>query len=142
MTLRSVSPDNPQWSDLQSALIVAGLPVDDLIQPGQHFFVADNGAFGGIAVDGADALLRSIVVPPTGRARGAGREIVEALAQEAARRGATDGWLLTTNAAEFFARCGFNIVRRETAPAFVRSTRQFGGLCPDSAPLMHRALIV
>ena len=142
MTLRSVSPDNPQWSDLQSALIVAGLPVDDLIQPGQHFFVADNGAFGGIAVDGADALLRSIVVPETGRARGAGREIVEALAQEAARRGATDGWLLTTNAAEFFARCGFNIVRRETAPAFVRSTRQFGGLCPDSAPLMHRALIV
>lgn len=141
MILTALSPAHPQWEDFQSALMASGLPLDDLGERGQHFFVAESGAFGGIALDGADALFRSIVVPQGVRRRGAGREIVEALAQQATRHGASNGWLLTTNAAEFFARCGFSLTRREAAPTFVRATRQFAGLCPASASLMHRPLI-
>lgn len=142
MILTSVSPGDLRWSDFQSVLIEAGLPVDDLGEPSQHFFLSDSGAIGGIAVDRANALFRSIVVPPAARQSGAGRRIVEALAQEAASRGASDGWLLTTDAAGFFTRCGFNLARRDAAPTFVRATRQFSGLCPASASFMHRALIV
>ncbi|NBB51971.1 GNAT family N-acetyltransferase [Rhizobium sp. CRIBSB] len=140
MRLTPLSPDAHGWSTFVAALGDAGLPVDDLIAPQQAFFSGQDGAFGGFAVLGRDVLLRSIVVPISRRGQGVGHALVDALVVQAEGVGAQAVWLLTTDAADFFRRCGFLPVSRDAAPAGVRATRQFAGLCPASATLMHRPL--
>jgi GNAT superfamily N-acetyltransferase len=66
---------------LTAALEAAGLPVDDLVEPGRHCFrFADGdklvGFIGGELNDDGSALLRSLVVMPSERGKGAGRAMV------------------------------------------------------------------
>lgn len=141
MNLTGLTPADPAWSDFLSALTDAGLPIDDLTDDGQFFFVSETVVFGGLAQLGSHALLRSIVVPPSLRGTGEGRRVVEALCQEAVERGASTAWLLTTGAADFFSSCGFEQASRDMAPLAIRTTKQFSGICPGSASLMHRGLV-
>lgn len=141
MTLAGLTPADPAWSDFLSALLDAGLPVDDLTNQGQVFFVSKAGVFGGFALLGSHVLLRSIVAPPSVRGTGEGHRMVEALCQEPAEQGASAAWLLTTGAADFFSSCGFEQTPRDDAPNAIRTTKQFSGLCPGSASLMHRSLV-
>ena len=141
MTLAGLTPADPAWSDFLSALTDAGLPVDDLTDEGQFFFISEAGAFGGFALLGSHALLRSIVAPPSVRGTGEGGRIVEALCREAAERGASTVWLLTMGAADFFASCGFDRSSRDNAPNTIQTTKQFSGICPGNASLMHRSLV-
>lgn len=140
MTLASLTQTDPAWSDFLSALTDAGLPVDDLTDEGQFFFVSEAGVFGGFALLGSHALLRSIVAPPSLRGTGEGRRMVGALCRKVAEQGASTVWLLTTGAADFFASCGFDRASRDDAPNAIRTTKQFSGICPGSASLMHRSL--
>ena len=48
--------------------------------------------------------------------------------------------LLTTTAAPFFARRGYQIIDRLDAPAGVQRSEEFRGLCPASAICMQRVL--
>ncbi|KQZ02892.1 hypothetical protein ASD21_21510 [Caulobacter sp. Root1455] len=131
---------------LLERLAAARLPASDLGEPGQLFFVFENAAramgCGGLLVAGEHALLRSIVVDPDLRATGVGGRILERLAHEAGSRGARKAWLLTTDAATFFARHGFETVDRANAPAVISATPQFVDICPGSATLMMRGLVV
>ena len=65
-------------ADLQAALKSAGLPIDDLNEPGRRFFRIERAGlclgYGGVEIYGEDALLRSVVVPEAQRPRG-GREL-------------------------------------------------------------------
>lgn len=127
--------------ELDRALAAAGLPTDDLAAPGRRFFRFRDASGGTVGYAGLEslgdgaALLRSLVVAdPARRGRGLGRRIAEMTLARA------DGetWLLTTDAAPFFARLGFAPAPREAAPDALRGTRQFSGLCPASAVLMRR----
>jgi N-acetylglutamate synthase-like GNAT family acetyltransferase len=125
------------------ALRRAGLPADDLDDEGVRAFAfaGDDGAvvgYGGFEIHGDDALVRSIVVEPLRRRRGAGRAIVERLLAEAAAQGAARAYLLTTNARAYFERLGFATVARADASPAILATRQAIGLCPASAALMVR----
>lgn len=141
MKLAGLTPADPAWSDFLSALTDDVLPVDDLNDEQQFFFVSEAGAYGGFALLGSHALLRSIVVPSSVRGTGEGRRVVEALCQEAAEMGASTAWLLTTATADFFSSCGFEQASRDVAPLAIRTTKQFSGICPGSASLMHRSLV-
>lgn len=140
MTLAGLTPADPAWSDFLSALMDAGLPVDDLTDAGQFFFVSEAGAYGGFALLGSHALLRSVVAPRSVRGTGEGRRMVEVLCRAAAEQGASTVWLLTTGAADFFASCGFEQTSRGDAPNAIRTTKQFSDICPGSASLMRRVL--
>jgi N-acetylglutamate synthase-like GNAT family acetyltransferase len=125
------------------ALRLAGLPADDLDDAGVRAFAfADrDGAlvgYGGLEIYGDDGLVRSIVVEPSRRRRGAGRAIVERLLAEAAALGAERAYLLTTDARPYFERLGFAAMARSAAPPAILATRQAVGLCPASAALMVR----
>jgi len=141
MTLSRIGADDARF---RAALDHAGLPVADLDdEQTVCFALIENGrpiAFGGIAGTGADRLLRSVVVPETARRTGIGSRIVALLEQEAQRAGAVRLWLLTTDAAGFFARIGWKAVDRAIAPDSIRSSRQFASLCPASATLMMRVI--
>jgi arsenate reductase len=64
------------------------------------------------------------------------------LLRRASDEGARHAWLLTTTAAGFFRRAGFQVAERSTAPATILSIRQAVSLCPASAILMTRAINV
>lgn len=130
--------------DLIAALEAAGLPTDDLHEPGRRFFRFENGeglvGYGGLEQVGPDALLRSMVVPDGGRGGGHGGTILSWLEAEAAGQGADGLYLLTTSAAVFFQRRGYSVALRSAAPPSVAASRQFSGLCPASATFMFKEL--
>ena len=49
-------------------------------------------------------------------------------------------YLLTTTAADYFARHGFETITRDQAPAAIQQTAEFRTLCPSSAVCMQKAL--
>jgi arsenate reductase len=134
--LREIGPDDPAFI---AALAEAGLPTDDLTSEPFRYFNWDDVAFGGVG-EGADALIRSVVVLPEARGRGYGVVIAESLVDAAREAGAERLWLLTTSAAPFFEALGWRVVDRANAPPVIAKSRQFSGLCPASAALMARTL--
>ena len=130
---------------LTTALQEAGLPADDLTEPGRSFFayatVTDERVgYGGFEHMGRDVLVRSLVVLPHARQRGIGGGILALLLRRAFDDGGRDAWLLTTTAALFFKRAGFKPVERSAAPAAILATRQAANLCPSSAALLGRSI--
>ena len=128
---------------LRLALGTAQLPTDDLGGPDQMFFSLsdDEGLIGfiGLEGNGADRLLRSLVVLPTRRGEGYGRMLVEHL------EGVTDGaverlHLLTNGSAEFFRGLGYVDADRDAAPAFIAATAQFTSLCGPRATYLVKDL--
>lgn len=141
----SLRPARPEDLEAVEGLLRASdLPWQDIAAHLGAFIVGEQGgtlvACGGLEPYGSDALLRSVALAPRLRARGLGGALCDTLLGEARRRGVRDAFLLTTSAAEFFARLGFTRFERERAPAAIRATREFTELCPASALLMHRAL--
>jgi amino-acid N-acetyltransferase len=86
------------------------------------------------------ALLRSLVVAASARGQGAGSALLLQAEAHARAHGVRTLYLLTTTAEEFFARRGYTRASRETAPAAIRSTREFAGICPASSAFMSRQL--
>lgn len=130
--------------DAARALLSAcDLPVDDLADAN----IALAGAFEGTAMlgviglqtCGAIGLLRSLAVDPAHRTRRIARLLCERVIVTAAERNLASVWLLTTTAADYFAKLGFERVARDVAPAELQATQQFSTLCPASAVVMTRA---
>jgi N-acetylglutamate synthase-like GNAT family acetyltransferase len=137
MTAAELTPGQAGWPAFLAALREAGLPTEDLSMPGQRFFAFEGGgAFGGFALSGRIALLRSLVVVADRRHSGLGTAALKALLHEIGSVGATEVWLLTTSASGFFERLGFRAMDRAAAPVAVTSSAQFSTLCPASAVLM------
>ncbi|ANL66844.1 GCN5-related N-acetyltransferase protein [Rhizobium phaseoli] len=135
LTLRQI----PLSNDLKAALVAAGLPVDDLDDPGRHYFECRglDGVligFSGLEECGPDLLVRSMVILPEFRSRGYGREL--ALATIARTSSSAGIYLATTTAAAFFEALGFETVTRDNVPKAILSTRQLSGICPASATIM------
>ena len=133
---------------LRSALEAAGLPTDDLGEPGRRFLAFDT--LGGTAVGyggyeplGADVLLRSIAVGPSHRGGGVGRTILAILQRQAFDRGARRSWVLATDAAAYFEKRGFE--RAGGAPGRAAHAGDVGAACGrvaedqrDGRPLVRR----
>lgn len=131
--------------ELAAALIAAKLPADDISEGGRRFWRAidETGAvigYGGLEGSGADLLLRSVVILPARRGSGLGRALIDALLREAKHAGGRRVWLLTTGAADFFDRLGFERKERADAPAVVTQSRQFTALCPASAMVLVKSV--
>ena len=140
----TAEPVTGQDADLVAALNAERLPTEDLNQPGRRFhrFVDEQGlvGFGGLEGHGSDQLIRSVVTTPTRRGQGLGRALLKALEAEARQSGAERLHLLTTTAAPFFARNGYQAADRETAPDAIAASREFASLCPASAAYMTRTV--
>ncbi len=109
-----------------------------------HFMVAEAhgvivGAIG-LEIFGRAALMRSAVVDSSHRNKGIGLELVNSILAQAIREGVQDLFLLTTGAAEYFTKLGFNPIGRDAVPIVVKASREFQGACPDSATVMQRQL--
>jgi N-acetylglutamate synthase-like GNAT family acetyltransferase len=130
---------------LAAALTKAKLPTEDVEAPGRLFWRFETTddvpvGFGGLEVHGEDALLRSLVTLPPVRNRGVGAAMVAALEFEARLHGCRSLWLITTVAADFFARLGYARCERAVVPPGIRETAQFSTLCPASADILKKRL--
>ncbi|MBN1220961.1 MAG: GNAT family N-acetyltransferase [Anaerolineae bacterium] len=126
-------------------LQAAELPADDFIQHLRHFLVAkENGALIGaigLEVSGEFGLLRSLVVAPEFRGLGMGQELCAQILVYAKTLGVRELYLLTTTAAEFFPKLGFQRMDREHVPASIQATQEFATICPATAACMVKKLV-
>ena len=123
----------------------SGLPVDGLADHLGSALVGRDGAkivaSAALELYGDAALLRSVAVAPSHRGRGLGERITRAALDLAEARGVRTVYLLTTTAADFFARrLGFAMTTRAAVPGRVRASLEFTALCPDAAQPMVRSI--
>ena len=135
----------PYHAAVEALLIRANLPVADLhARAGLQWFGVRRGepliGVVGVEVYGAVGLLRSLAVEEAYRRSGLGRALVERAESWATRHGVEALYLLTTTAANFFARRGYQAIPRSEAPAAIAGTPQFVGLCPASSTFMRKKL--
>jgi amino-acid N-acetyltransferase len=94
----------------------------------------------GLEICGEPALLRSLCVDSRFRSQGVARELCRRIESFARLAGCTRLYLLTTTAERFFARRGYQVVGRASAPAPIQATLEFGSACPATARCMTRAV--
>ncbi|MBB3941491.1 N-acetylglutamate synthase-like GNAT family acetyltransferase [Novosphingobium fluoreni] len=93
----------------------------------------------GLEGNGADWLLRSLVVPPTRRGKGYGRMLVKRL--EGVADGAVERLhLLTSGTGELFRRLGYADADRAAAPAFIAKPRSSRRCAVRARPISSRIL--
>jgi amino-acid N-acetyltransferase len=131
-------------NQLRESLSQAGLPYDDVSEPGRQFYHFDvDGkwvAYGGLEGTGPDLLLRSMVVCEEHRGEGLGKAVLSELEQYAVFQGAVRLHLLTQSAVNFFAANGYELLDRDEAPVAITQTAQFKHLCPSSASYLRKTL--
>jgi amino-acid N-acetyltransferase len=123
----------------------ARLPTGDLTAAHvEHFFFAGPAdaptGLVGLEIFGDVALLRSLVVAPVHRGSGEGAALLRHAEDHARGLGVRDLYLLTTTAERFFVKQGYQPAPRDSAPAAIRSTREFAGICPASSAFMTRRI--
>ncbi|WP_328774713.1 arsenic resistance N-acetyltransferase ArsN2 [Deinococcus aquaedulcis] len=142
LTRVATTADLPQ---LHTFLHRLGLPVAGLDEHLAHSVVVDGEggphALAALEVHGSVGLLRSVAVAPERRGQGLAQHLVQGVIERASALGLTDLYLLTTTAAAYFPRFGFQPVPRDVAPAMLHASREVQGVCPASATLMHLALL-
>jgi len=135
--------DPGELAGLAWCLDAANLPSADLADPGRLFFRFEANSlvgYGGLEGEGADRLLRSIVILADRRGHGFGRTLVTTIELQARNRGVERLHLLTTTAAPFFRALGYTDADRGAAPRAVAASREFTALCPASAAYLVKAL--
>jgi amino-acid N-acetyltransferase len=135
----------PSHATAVRILHAAHLPAEDLTPTHcEHFFCAgpatEPTGLVGLELYGDVALLRSLVVAPDRRGAGEGAALLRHAEGHARAHGIRTVYLLTTSAETFFTKHGYRRVARESAPASIRATREFAGLCPSSSAFMSREL--
>lgn len=143
ISIRSATPGNVDA--VVDLLKTAGLPVDDVPDIfGECFGVAivNNSIVGtaGIERHGDLGLFRSAAVRADQRGKGIGQALTRNRIVWAKARGIADLYLLTTTAADYFPRHGFEVIARESVPAEIAKTKEFTSLCPSSATVMRLEL--
>jgi amino-acid N-acetyltransferase len=132
-------------SEVETLLTEAGLPIADLPScRGLNLLGMREGGrlvgVVGIEVYRSVGLLRSLAVAEARRQGGLGRALVSNAEAWAAAQGVKTLYLLTTTAAAFFVRLGYEVISRSEAPAAIAATTQFAALCPASSTFMRKVL--
>lgn len=134
------------YGEIQALLKSAGLPFEDLTTQSMPGFIVLRSAAGeliatgGVEHHGKDGLLRSVAVSDSARGAGLGSSITHAVEKHSRDIGIATLYLLTTTAAEFFPRLGYERFDREAVPAAVAQSAEFASLCPASAVCMKKNL--
>jgi amino-acid N-acetyltransferase len=127
-------------------LTSAKLPVEDLPLSLENFFVAvdDNNVIGvaGLEIYGDHSLLRSMAVEPEYRNKGVATCLLATVEALAALKNVKAICLLTETASEYFSRKGYRIITRDDVPVAVKVSSEFSHVCPVSAIVMTKQLIL
>ena len=127
---------------IRRLLLAALLPSGDLGGPNQRFIVArQNGRVvgcAGLETFGEDGQLRSMAVHWTSRNSGLGTRIHEHLLFEAVKAGVRNLYVVTTTAADFFARQGYRKIQPADVPPGVVGSEEYTTFVPGGGVVMAR----
>ena len=132
--------------EIVKLLSQAKLPAQDLtLEKLKHFLVAkakDGSLMGTIGVELYQdvGLLRSLVVHPSYRGKGLGMRLTREVESFAQEKSIKTLYLLTTTAAEFFPKLGYQVIQRDRAPMSIANTEEFKTICPVSAVCLFKNL--
>ncbi len=141
-TMRRATP--PDWPKLAALLTTADLPLDGAEAHLPDFFLAFRGdaliGSAGLERYGDTSLLRSVAVEVLERGHGLGQALVQQMIAYAASLEVRQVVLLTTTAADFFVRFGFQPISRGEFPRAAQVSVEFQEACPASATGMSLLL--
>jgi len=127
-----------------SLLKTNNLPVSDLGVGHRMFLVAHSAGkvVGCVAVElyGDSGLLRSLAVDNGFRGKGIGQKLVAEAENWSVDNGLKSLYLLTTTAAGFFPKIGWNITERSLVPDSISLSTEFASVCPSTAVCMHKII--
>lgn len=142
--IKIVAADESALPIITGLLKENDLPTEDIPEKLGGLYLGYNWeefiGIGGIETFGGYGLLRSLVVIEEFRGEGYGSTLCDLIVKEAAERGVSELYLLTTTAPGFFEKLGFGRIARAEAPEEIKSSTEFSQLCPETAALMRRAV--
>ena len=124
-------------------LKISNLPTEDIADTTRLFAATDeNTVAGTIGIEFYQdkALLRSLAVAEDKRSLGLGKELVDFIEQYAKANGANELVLLTTTAADYFKKRGYEVIERNDVPEEIKKSSEFSSVCPASAIVMSKKL--
>jgi thioredoxin type arsenate reductase len=127
---------------VRALLVRCELPtggLEDHFGPG-YVIAGAVAAVAGVERYGPYGLARSLAVAPEHRGRGLGARLLADRIAWSRTQGLRALYLLTTTAADYLARAGFERADRAAAPAEIRASHEFASACPASAVFMHLRL--
>jgi arsenate reductase len=130
---------------VRSLLEANDLPIDDL-EPSRIEMLAardgDGRVVGSVGLEryGNQALVRSLAVDEQHRGMGVGAALLSVALEHAKSNGAADVFAVTTAAAEYLTRFGFEPIDRSTVRGEVAASTQLNGACPDGATVLMKRL--
>lgn len=133
---------------VEALLKASQLPTEDLqdsdYQQGIQLFTLeqDEQIIGvvGLELHGDRALVRSLAVSESERGQGLGVLLLKHAEAAAQILGVKELYLLTTTAADFFQKLGYEVADRTIAPPSIAQSKQFADICPASATFMIKRL--
>jgi len=138
------SATSGDWDSIAQLLTERRLPTDGAREHLATFVVATEGRslLGCAAIEryGDVGLLRSVAVAEKAGGRGVGAELVHGVLERARALGLRELYLLTTTAAAYFPRFGFERIGREALPSSLQASEELRGACPASAAAMRLIL--
>ena len=138
------SATSGDWESIAQLLTQRRLPTDGARDHLATFVVATEGrsllGCAGIERYGDIGLLRSVAVAEKAGGRGVGAELVRAVLERARALGLRELYLLTTTAAAYFPRFGFEPIGRESLPPLLQASEELRGACCASAAAMRLIL--
>ncbi len=144
--LSFVSGDNISLEQAVGLLKEYDLPTSDLNNESLQNFIGfkdKERLIGLAALESYETLglLRSLVVDKDYRDRGLANKLIEQIIQLAKKRNASELYLLTTTAKDYFLKKGFDVVSRESVPDSVKTSSEFSSVCPASAEVMVKSFV-
>jgi amino-acid N-acetyltransferase len=140
--MRRATPHD--WPKTAALLAAADLPLAGAQTHLSDSFLAfrDDVLIGSAGLEryGDTALLRSVAVAVPERGHGLGQALVQQVLTYAASLGVRQVVLLTTTAADFFLRLGFQPISRAEVPRASQASVEFQEACPASATVMSLVL--
>ena len=134
------------WPQIEELLRGRALPLEGAKEHLGEFLVALNsGRVVGTAaleVYGSHGLLRSVAVREEVAGRGLGAQLLRAVLARAGSLGLSELYLLTTTAADYFERHGFQRIASSELPSTLSGSAELRGACPASATAMRLAPVV
>ena len=131
---RHVELEHCQLADVRALTVFLGdvdLTLSGLDAPSVRLWVErdENGVIAGstgyeISCDGRHALIRSVAVSPTQRARGRGSALARFALERAAEEGATSAWLFSRRSGPFWQSLGFEPADRDELAEVLADTHQ------------------
>jgi amino-acid N-acetyltransferase len=132
-------------SRVKQVLMDCGLPSEDITPDHlDHFLILRNddrlAGVVGLEIFGRYALLRSLAVTRSNRAKGFAIQLTKQAEIYARSKKVGTLYLLTLTAEGFFSKQGYQKTDRDSVPTVLQRTTEFKNLCPANAVCMVKAL--